>query len=112
MKSCGVAPQSEGCERYDLTPQDPARPGVGELALLPGDGAVHHRVLDALRRHDDALGAARQVEATLAVVARADAAGIEDRHVAGRALGEAAAVAEAEEIGRVGGELAHAFLER
>src|SRR5262249_50048099 len=35
--------------------------GVGELALFPGDRAVHHGVLDAFGRHDDALGAAWQV---------------------------------------------------
>src|SRR5687768_1360868 len=41
-----------------LTAQHLARLGIGELALLPGQRAVDDGVLDALRRHDDTLGAA------------------------------------------------------
>ena len=50
-----------------LASQHPSRLRVGEPSLLPGDGAVHHRVFHATRRHHDALGTARQVVAALAV---------------------------------------------
>src|SRR5919109_1198478 len=53
-----------------LSPQYLPGLGLGELPLLPGDRAVDDGVLDALRRHDDALGAARQIVAALAVVVR------------------------------------------
>ena len=84
-----------------LTAQHLARLGLGELALLPGQRAVDDSVFDALRWHDDALGATRQVVAPLTMVLLTDALGIEDRDVGRRALGKAAAVLQAKEIGGV-----------
>src|SRR6185503_5806331 len=83
-----------------LGAQNLAGGGPGQRAALPGDLAVHQRVLDAARAHHHALGAAGQVVEALRAPARADGRRVEDREVGRHSRRDAAAVLDAEEVGR------------
>src|SRR5713226_2181249 len=88
-------------EHAELRAQHPAGGGAGERALLPGDGAVDQRHLDAARALDHALAAARQVVQALGARRHADAGGVEEHQVRGQPGRNPASVPDTEEIRRI-----------
>src|SRR5690349_21736743 len=88
------------------------RPGAGHDAILVRHMAVDDGAVDAVRWHDEALAAARQVGAAHRPLVGADAVGIEDDDVGGEPRLEPAAIADAEEIGGLRSEAHDRVLER
>src|SRR6267142_4510377 len=95
-----------------LGAQNRARGSPGQRAALPRHCAVDDRVLDALRAHHHALRAAGQVIAPLGPADRAYGLCIENREVRRHPRLQAPAIADAEEVRRVGSHAPHRLLER
>ncbi len=85
--------------------------GAGEHTPLDDGLAAHDHLLDADRLGVEAQRAAGQVVAFLGGLA-GDGVGVEHHEVGVRALGDAAPVAQPEQVGRDAGHLADALLER
>src|ERR1700722_8130147 len=82
------------------------------LAVLIDDGAVDDCVFDTFRGHHEAASAAGQIVLHLRALRRIDSVVVEQRHVGLPPGLEASALANAKEVGWLGGDALDRALER